>query len=137
MYSSELFAFLQQDGPNLLEDAVAAPSLEPAMDRAIIAEMLGKFVPLTSGAEAEDGAVDGRSPVDSRATAMSLGLRRSILQEDRLNPLPELVVDFPDCIKGNYPVVGSVPSVLLLAHGVAEATGGPTLPCTKPDGIWF
>ena len=46
MDASELFAFPQQDGPNLFEDAVAAPSLEPAMDRAIVAEMLGKLVPL-------------------------------------------------------------------------------------------
>ena len=102
IYSSELSAFLQQDGPNLLEDPVAAPPLEPAMDRAIVAEMLRKFVPLTSRSEAEDGAVDGRSPVDSRATAMSLGRCRSVLPEDRLNPLPKLVVDFPDCIKGPY-----------------------------------
>jgi hypothetical protein len=98
--ASELVAFRQQDGPNLLEDAVAAPPLEPAMDRAIVTEMLGKLVPLASGAKAEDGTVEGRSPVNSRATAMSLGPCRSILPQDRLNPLPELVVDFPDCIEG-------------------------------------
>jgi len=83
IYSSELAAFLEQDGPNPLEDPVATPSLEPAMDRAIVAEMHRKFVPLTSRSEAEDGAVDGRSPVDSRATTMSLGRCRSILPKDR------------------------------------------------------
>src|SRR5271154_2272769 len=108
IYSSELAAFLQQDGPDPLEDPVATPPLEPAMDRAIVAEMLWKFVPLTSRSEAEDGAVDGRSPVDSRATTMSLGCCRSILQEDRLNPLPKLVVDLPDCIK--KPILSLVPS---------------------------
>ena len=35
---SELFAFLEQDGPDSLEDAVAAPPLEPAMNRVIPAE---------------------------------------------------------------------------------------------------
>jgi hypothetical protein len=59
------------------------------MDRTIVAELLGELVPLTSGAEAEDGTVDGRSPVNPRATTMGLGLCWSILPEDRLNPLPE------------------------------------------------
>src|SRR5271167_3129884 len=108
IYSSELAAFLQQDGPNLLEDSVAAPPLEPAMDRAIVAEMLWKFVPLTSRSEAEDGPVDGRPPVDSRATATSLGRCRSILPEDGFNSLPKLVVDLPNCIKG--PVLSLGPS---------------------------
>ncbi len=120
IYSSELSAFLQQYGPNLLEDPVAAPPLEPAMDRAIVAEMPRKFVPLAPRSEAEDGAVDSRSPVDSRATAMTLGCCRSILPEDRLNPQPKLVVDLPDCIEGPILAFGSVPSVLLLAHNVAD-----------------
>jgi hypothetical protein len=37
----ELVALLDQHGPHLLEDAVATPALEPAVDRAVVAEPLG------------------------------------------------------------------------------------------------
>jgi hypothetical protein len=100
VHGSELFAFLKQGRPDPLEDAVAAPSLKPAVDRAVVAEMLGELVPLASGSEAEDDSVDGGPPVDSGATAMGLGLWRGIRPQNRLDPLAEVVVNFPDCIKG-------------------------------------
>src|SRR3712207_7619180 len=40
--------------PDPLEDAVAAPPLEPAMHRAVVAELLGQLVPLAAAAEAEE-----------------------------------------------------------------------------------
>jgi hypothetical protein len=92
----EVVALLDQDGPDPGEDAVAAPPLEPAVDRAIVTEPLGQLVPLASGPEAEDDAVEGRSKVDARPAAVALGRRRSVLQEDRLDPSPEAVIDFPD-----------------------------------------
>src|SRR5947209_18257143 len=48
----ELVALLDQHGPDPGEDAVAAPALEPAVDRAIVAESLGQLVPLAAGPEA-------------------------------------------------------------------------------------
>src|SRR4051794_29735512 len=57
VHRPDLVALLDQDGPHLLEDAVAAPPLEPAMDRAVVAEPLGQLVPLAAGSEAEDDAV--------------------------------------------------------------------------------
>jgi len=108
IHDSELVAFGQQDRPDLFEDAVAAPPLEPTMDRAIVTEIFGKLVPLTSGPEAEDDSVNRRSPVDTRATSMTLGRCRRILEEARLNPPPELVVYFPNCIEGT--ILSSGPS---------------------------
>jgi hypothetical protein len=87
---------LDQHRPDFLEDASLAPPLEPAVDRAIVAEVLGEMVPLTSGSEAEDDPVDRRAPIDPGSAAMVFGLGRAILPEDRFDPLPEVVVDFPD-----------------------------------------
>jgi hypothetical protein len=70
------------------------------MDRAVVAELFGELVPLAAAAEAEDDPVEGGPPVDPRAAAVLLGRRRGILQEDRLDPLPEAVGDFPDGLQG-------------------------------------
>ena len=96
LHRPEVAALLDQDGPDPGEDAVAAPPLEPAMDRAIVAEPLGQPVPLAPGAEAEDDAVEGRPQVDARPAAVALGRRGGVLQQDRLDPSPEAVIDFPD-----------------------------------------
>jgi hypothetical protein len=85
---------------------MAAPALEPTVNRAVIAEVLGELVPLASGAEAEDDTVDRRSPINPAASTVGLGLRRRILPEDRLDPSPEFVIDFPDRIKGLILSVG-------------------------------
>jgi hypothetical protein len=90
---------LDQHAPDLLQGAIAAPALEPAMDRAVIAEAIGELVPLASGSEAEDDAVDRRAPVDPRSAAMGLGSGRADFQQDGFDPPPELVVDFPDRLK--------------------------------------
>jgi hypothetical protein len=96
VHRPEVVAFLDQHGPDLLQDAVSAPSLEPAMDRAIVAELLGELVPLAAAAEAEDDPVEGRPQVDARSPAVLLGRWWGILQKDRLDPLPEAVGGFPD-----------------------------------------
>src|SRR3954470_20809560 len=51
VHRPELVTLLDQHGPDLLEDAVLAPPLEPAVDRAVVAELLGQPVPLAAGAE--------------------------------------------------------------------------------------
>jgi hypothetical protein len=99
VHSAEFVARFHKYRPNPLEDAVSAPALEPTMNRTIVAKMLGQLVPLTAAAEAENDAIDGFSPVDSRAP--SLGVRRwRIFPKKRLNSLPMFVVDFPNRIKG-------------------------------------
>jgi hypothetical protein len=55
----EFVALLDQNGPDLLEDAVPAPTLEPAMHRAVVAELPGELVPLAAATEAEDDPVEG------------------------------------------------------------------------------
>jgi hypothetical protein len=100
VHSAKFVAGFHQYRPNPLEDAVSAPALEPTVNRAVVAKVLGQFVPLAAAAEAEDDAIDGFSPVDSRAPSLGAWRRRRIFQKKRLNPLPEFVVDFPDRIKG-------------------------------------
>jgi len=92
----EVVTLLDQHRPDPLEDTVAAPPLEPAVDRAVVTEMPGQLVPLASGAESEDDAVEGGTKVDAGPAAVALGRWRGVLQEDRLDPLPEVVVDLPD-----------------------------------------
>jgi hypothetical protein len=87
---------LDQHRPDPLEDAAAAPPLEPAMDRAVIAKAFGQLVPLAAGAEAEDDPIERLPPVDARPAAVALRRGRGILQEDRLDPLPEGLGNFPD-----------------------------------------
>jgi len=92
----EVAALLDQHGPDLLEDPVAAPPLEPAMDRAIVAELFGEPVPLAAATEAEDDAVDRLPPVDAGPAAVLLRRRRGILTQDRLDGGPEVIGEFPD-----------------------------------------
>lgn len=92
----EFVALRDQQGPDLLEDAVSAPPLEPAVHRAVVAIFLGQPVPLAAAAEAEEDAVDGRPPVDAVPAAMLLRRRRGVFEQNRLDPLPQLVGDLPD-----------------------------------------
>lgn len=93
---AQLVALLDQHRPDPLEDAVAAPALEPAMHRAVVAVLLGQLVPLAAAAEAEDDPVEGRPPVDAIPAAVLLRRRRGVFEQDRLDPLPQLVGDLPD-----------------------------------------
>ena len=58
VHRPEFVAFLDQGRPDLLKDAVAAPPLEPAVDRAVVTEVFGQLVPLASRAEPEDYFAD-------------------------------------------------------------------------------
>jgi hypothetical protein len=83
---------------------VTADALAEAAATAEIAVVQNEYSLLAR--EAEDRAVDSRSPVDSGATAMSLGHCRSIVPEDWLDPLPQLIIDFPNCIKRPVRLLG-------------------------------
>jgi hypothetical protein len=97
---AQLVALLDQESPDLLEDAVSAPPLEPAVHRTVVAILLGQSVPLAAAAEAEDDAVEGRAPIDPIPAAVLLGRRWGVLQQDRLDPFPQFVGDLPDRLQG-------------------------------------
>ena len=96
---SELFAFFEQDGPDSLEDAVTAPPLEPAMNRAIIAEMPREFC--STDIQSGDGKWRRSSPTASLSEVdrHAPWVLPEHPPEDRLDPPPKVVVDFPNCIK--------------------------------------
>jgi hypothetical protein len=58
IHGTQFVAFLDQNGPNPLKDTVAAPPLKPTMDRTVVTKVLGKLVPLASGAEPKNDPVD-------------------------------------------------------------------------------
>jgi hypothetical protein len=93
---AEVGALGDQGRPDLLHHAVAAPALEPAVDGAVVAELLGELVPLAAAAQAEEDAVQGAPPVGALAPG---GLGRGVLQEDGLDALPEVVGDLPDGVQ--------------------------------------
>src|SRR5579885_2949019 len=96
VHRPEVVTLLDQHGPDPLEHAVAAPPLEPAVDRAIAAEAPGELVPLASGAESEDDPVDRPPPIDAGPAAVRPGRRRGIVEKDRLDGSPEVIGEFPD-----------------------------------------
>ena len=93
----EFFAFAQEAGPDPLHHAVVAPALEPAVDGAVRAELLGQAVPLAATAEAVDDAIEQGPPIPGRLSALGAGL--PILPEDGFNASPEVIRDLPDGIQ--------------------------------------
>src|SRR5215475_11406234 len=93
MHGPQFGALLHQQGPDLSKDAALAPALEPAVDGAVIAELLGKLVPLAAAAHTKEDAVERPPPVRAFAAG---GLGWSIVQEDGFNTLPQFIGDFPD-----------------------------------------
>src|SRR5205085_1672092 len=83
-------------GPDPLHHAVVAPALEPAVDGAVRAELLGQAVPLAATAEAVDDAIEHGPPIPGRLSALGAGL--PILPEDWFNASPEVVRNLPDGI---------------------------------------
>jgi hypothetical protein len=61
------------------------PALKPAVDGAVIAKLLGQFVPLAAAPHAKEDAIDRTPPVGTLAARRFGG---SILQEDGFDPLP-------------------------------------------------
>src|ERR1043166_4675441 len=55
---AEFVTLGDENRPNLLHHSVAVPALEPAVDRGVIAKLLGHVVPLATTAEAMDNAIE-------------------------------------------------------------------------------
>jgi hypothetical protein len=97
LHPAEFVALGDQDRPDLLEDAAFDPALEPIVDGALGAEAFGELVPLATASHPEDDRVDHLPPVGDPPARGLLGPE---LLEDRLDPSPELVGDFPDGAQG-------------------------------------
>ena len=69
------------------------PPLEPVVDGALGPESLGQLVPLAAAAHPEDDRVEHLPPVGNPAAGRLLGPE---VQEDRLDPPPQVIGDFPD-----------------------------------------
>ncbi len=65
------------------------------MDRAVVAELLGKMVPLTARPHALDDPVERQTPIGPLPSTLLGRRKRSILQEDGFDPRPEFIRDFP------------------------------------------
>jgi hypothetical protein len=93
LHPAEFVALGDQHRPDLLEDAPVDPALEPVVDGALGAEPLGQLVPLAAAPHPEEDRVEHLPPVGDPAAG---GLPGPELLEDRLDPPPEFVGDFPD-----------------------------------------
>jgi hypothetical protein len=85
LHAADLVAFLDQYGPDLLEDAALDPALEPVVDGALGAVPLGQSLPLAAAPHPEDDPVEHLPPLRDAATGGLPGPERL---EDRLNPRP-------------------------------------------------
>jgi len=95
--SAELVALGDELGPDPLEHPAGGPPLEPVVDGALGPETPGQLVPLAAAPHPEDDRVDHHPPVGDLAAGRLHGPE---VQEDRLDPAPEVVGDFPDRTKG-------------------------------------
>ena len=68
-------------------------SLEPVVDSALGSVPLGQLVPLAAAAQPEDDRIQHFPPIGDLPPSRFLGPE---FQEDRLDPPPQLVGDFPD-----------------------------------------
>src|SRR3954454_11950611 len=93
LHAADLVAFLDQYGPDLLEDSALDPALEPVVDGALGAVPLGQSLPLATAPHPEEDRVEHLPPSGDATTRRLL---RPEFLEDRLDPEPQLVGDFPD-----------------------------------------
>jgi hypothetical protein len=105
--ATEFVAALHERGPQLLEDAVAIEALEPTVHGGVGAELGGQTVPLHTGAEPIDDAVDNGPEVGAGPSGAS---RRIVPGQEILDDWSEVVGDLPDRLGRGEPGVCSGPS---------------------------
>lgn len=110
LHPADLVTFLDQNRPDLLEDAAGDPALEPVVGRTLGAIPLGELVPLAAAAHPEEDGVEHLPPVGDSATGELAGPE---LLKDGLDPSPEFVGDFPD--RGQR-----LGSILATGHGTGS-----------------
>src|SRR5664280_1878726 len=82
-----------QGGPDLPEHSVSREALKPAVDRRVRTKLARQLVPLHTRAHAVDDPVQHQAQISPRAPRHG---RRIVLNEDRLDPLPQLIRQLPD-----------------------------------------
>jgi hypothetical protein len=91
--TSEVFAILDQYGPNSFEDVLGNPALRRAVNGTVVPKSPRKLIPLTAGTHMVNDAVECLALAGPRPP----GWRGRIeLVEDVLNELPEFVIDLLD-----------------------------------------
>ena len=93
VYTAQYLALGQQDSPQNVEDTFALPALHGAMDADVIAELLGKMIPLAAGASAIDDPIERLALVDPGAPYHR---RRVIDGKHSPHRLPKVVWHVPD-----------------------------------------
>src|SRR5271157_1764598 len=93
LHPAEFVTLGDQDRPDSLEDPCCSPALEPVVDSALGSVPLGQLVPLAAAAQPEDDRIQHFPPIGDLPPSRFLGPE---FQEDRLDPPPQLVGDFPD-----------------------------------------
>src|SRR3954469_21291339 len=114
----QLVTLPHQLRPDALHDAQLAPPLEPAVDGAVVAELLGESVPLAARAQVVDDAVEAPPPVG--VVTPPSALPRPGLAQDRLDAAPQVVGDFPN---GR--------DIVFVAHACLLSGGFYGSPCWK------
>src|SRR5512135_1236876 len=94
LHAAEFVTLGDQHRPDPGEDTPLNPPLEPLVDGTLGAEPLGQLAPLAAAAHPEDDPIEHLPPVGDLAPGGFLGPE---LPQDRLDLLPELVRDLPDC----------------------------------------
>ena len=79
--------------PRFARRSLLQPALEPVVDSALGSVPLGQLVPLAAAAQPEDDRIQHFPPIGDLPPSRFLGPE---FQEDRLDPPPQLVGDFPD-----------------------------------------
>src|SRR3954447_11513323 len=93
LHAAEFVTLGGQDRPDPLHDPRIGPTLKPVVDGALGPESLGQLVPLAAAAHPEDDRVEHRSPIGDLPSGRLLGPE---LRENGLDPLPQLIGDFPN-----------------------------------------
>jgi hypothetical protein len=90
----QVVALGHQSRPDPVHHTVATPALEPPVNGGIIAELLWQAVPLAPRPEAINEGVEDPPPVSGRTSAAGTG--SPIRVEDRFDPTPQVIGDFPN-----------------------------------------
>jgi len=88
----QCIALLDKNAPDLIQNTLPFPSLEGAVNRAVITELPGQMIPLATRASAIDDAIECLALVNSRS---SRGTRRIKVVQDLGDHYPKVLWNTP------------------------------------------
>lgn len=92
VHPCKFLAFVDQGGPQSLENIVLHPPLIPTVNRTIVSKGLGQHVPLDPRSKPEDDSVHHLSQIRSRTTRLRGWVQ---LRDNGLHVLPHFIRNFP------------------------------------------